>query len=233
MHGGARHTLSRVADTRRTLILRTTRLRPVPGVDGLRLHLTDDVRATWHATQVETGDPDAPLPYWSVAWGGGLALARYLRGHPEVVSGRRVLDVASGSGIVAIVAAGVGAAEVTATDVDPIAVAAIALNAKANGVRLTTVRRDLLDAGPPTDVDIVLAGDCWYEPVLAHRALAWLRRARAAGIDILIGDPGRADLPVDALESVATYDVRTTSDLEDLGHRQASVYRLAEPTPRA
>lgn len=208
--------------------MRTTRLRPVPGIDGLSLYLTDDIRATWRATQVATSDPDAALPYWSVAWGGGLALASYLRDRPDVVAGRRVLDVASGSGIVAIAAAQAGAADVLAADIDPFAVEAIELSAKANGVRIAVVGRDVLDEEPP-DVDVVLAGDCWYEPVLARRALAWLRRARSAGIEVLTGDPGRADLPSAALQPIASYGVRTTSDLEDLELRQASVYRLDEP----
>ena len=123
--------------------------------------------------------------------------------------------------------------DVVATDIDPFAHAATRLNAKANGVHLTVLRRDLLGEDPPTDIDVVLAGDCWYEPDLARRALSWLRRAQRAGIDVLTADPGRADLPTAVLEPVASYDVRTTSDLEDLGFRRAGVYRLIDPTPPA
>jgi predicted nicotinamide N-methyase len=193
----------------------------------MRLHLTDDVRATWHATQVETGDPDAPLPYWAVAWGGGLALARYLQDHPETVAGRRVVDVASGSGLVAIAAMQAGAAAVVATDVDPYAIAAISLNARANHVRIDAHRQDAFDGESP-DADVVLAGDTWYEAGLAAHVLRWLERVRAAGIDVVIGDPGRTHLPRAALVEIASYAVRTTSDLEDLALRQAGVYRLID-----
>ena len=206
---------------------RHTRLQAVPGLGRLRLHLADDVLALWRATQLATGDDDAPLPYWAFAWGGGLALARYLREHPETVAGRRVLDVASGSGLVAIAAMRVGASEATAVDIDPFATAAIELNAQTNGVRVSALRRDLLDdPQPPADVDVVLAGDCWYEARFAARVTPWLCRARDAGLDVLIGDPGRRYLPIAELVKVAAYDVRTTTELEDLDLKRGTVYRL-------
>ena len=135
----------------------------------------------WGAIQLESGDADAPLPYWAFAWGGGLAVAHYLREHPEAVTGRRVFDLASGSGLVAIAAMNAGASTVTAADIDPFAAVAIGLNARANGHRITVLARDVLDEAPP-DADVVLAGDCWYEAGLADRVLPWLQRVRAAGI---------------------------------------------------
>ena len=202
----------------------------------MRLHLADEVLPLWHAMQIETRDPDTPLPYWAFAWGGGLAIGRYLRERPDVVAGRRVLDLASGSGLCGVAALGAGAAEVTGADIDAFAVAAIALNATANGRRVTAVGRDVLDDEPP-DVDVILAGDCWYEPRLAERVLPWLHRARARGIDVLVGDPGRRHLPTDQLVQLASYDVRTTTDLEDLDRRQAWVFALRQdlvgPRPRS
>jgi predicted nicotinamide N-methyase len=209
----------------RAFVLRHTRLQPVPGLEGIRLHLADEVLPLWHAAQVETGDPDAPLPYWAVAWGGGLAVARYLRDHPEAVAGRRVLDLAAGSGLCAIAAAQAGASAAIAADIDAFATAAIALNARANAVRVTVVGRDVIGEEPP-DVDVILAGDCWYEAGLAARVLPWLRRAEDRAIRVVIGDPGRPHLPVDELVELAAYDVRTTTELEDLGLRQGRVYAL-------
>src|SRR3974390_46868 len=103
----------------RAFVLRHTRLRPVPGAEHLRLHLSDEVLPLWHATQLETGDEDAPLPYWAFAWAGGLALARYLREHADAVAGRHVFDIASGSGLCALAALDAGAASVSAADIDP------------------------------------------------------------------------------------------------------------------
>ena len=210
----------------RAFVAKHTRLQAVPGVD-LRLHLADDVNVVWHATQGAMGDSDTPIPYWAFAWGGGLAIARYLAEHPEVVAGKRVLDVASGSGLCAIAAMRAGAAEATAVDIDPFAIAAIGLNARANGVRVEVTRDDLLDDAPP-DVDVIVAGDCWYEERFATRISAWLARAAAAGIHVLIGDPGRRYLSHDGLTALATYEVRSTTDLEDMARTTATVYALAD-----
>jgi len=214
-----------MAASPRAFVLRHTRLRPVAGLVEVRLHLTDDVLAVWRAVQVETDDPDASLPYWAVAWGGGLAIGRYLREHPEVVAGRRVFDLASGSGICAIAAKRAGAATASSNDIDAFALAAIRLNAHANACRVNVIGRDVLDE-PPPDAEVILAGDCWYEAPLARRVLPWLQRARDRGIDVLVGDPGRAHLPVAELVELAAYEVRTTSELEDLQRRTARVYGL-------
>ena len=214
-----------MATSHRAFILRQTRVRPVSGLASIRLHQADDVLVLWHAVQVATKDPDAPLPYWAFAWGGGLAIARHLELHPELVAGRRVVDLGSGSGLCAIAAARAGAEAVTAIDIDPFAAAAIALNAKTNRVRVDVVCRDVLDEPPPA-ADIVLAGDCWYEGGFATRVMPWLARARSAGTDVLVGDPGRRYLPEADLDAVATYEVRTTTDLEDLERKTARVYTL-------
>jgi predicted nicotinamide N-methyase len=125
----------------------------------------------------------------------------------------------------AIAAMRAGAQDVEANDIDPFAIAAIALNTRANRCRVDVALRDALEDEPP-DVDVILAADCWYNAELAGRVLPWLERADAAGIEVLIGDPGRDHLPRQALVEVATYDVRTTSDLEDMRLTQGHVYRL-------
>jgi predicted nicotinamide N-methyase len=214
-----------MANSTRAFVLRHTRLRPVPGLEELRLQLADEALVIWHEAQVETGDPDAPMTYWAFAWGGGLAIGRYLREHPEAVAGKRVFDFASGSGLCAIAAMRAGAASAVAADIDPFAASAIDLNARANRCRVAIVRRDVLDDEPP-DADVILAGDCYYEAGLAERALPWLLRARDAGIDVLVGDPGRRYLPTEELVELAAYDVRTTTELEDLERKQGRVYRL-------
>ena len=221
-----------MAASNRAFILRHTRLRPVPGLEAIRLHLADEALPLWHAVQLETGDPDTALPYWAFAWGGGLAIANYLREHPEVVTSRRVFDLASGSGLCAIAALQAGATEVTANDIDPFAETAVRLNARANQVRVDFIRGDLLEEEPP-DADVVLAGDCWYEATLAQRVTPWLHRARANGSRVLIGDPGRRYLPANALEELAVFEVRTTTELEDLALKQGRVFALKPAPPNA
>jgi predicted nicotinamide N-methyase len=220
-----------MAASARAFVLRHTRPRSVPGLDDIRLHLADEVFPLWHAVQVETRDPDAALPYWAFAWGGGLALAHYLGDHHDAVDGRRVFDVASGSGLCAIAALRAGATTATAADIDPLAAAAIPLNARANGFRAGVVARDILDDEPP-DVDVILAGDVCYDAGLADRMIPWLRAARERGIDVLLGDPGRRYLPIDELVELACYDVRTTTELEDLELKRGWVYALAPSSGR-
>jgi predicted nicotinamide N-methyase len=217
---------------RRAFVARHTRLREVDGVAGVRLHLADDVETLWPETERVLGIDGAPIPFWAFAWAGGLALARYLREHPHEVRGRHVLDFATGSGLVAIVAAQADAATVIASDIDPFAEAAVGMNARANGVHIAYTGRDLLHEAPPA-VDVLLAADTWYEGPLAERVLPWLRAAAAAGTRVLVGDPGRRYLPVPAeagLEQLATYRVRTTTVLEDRDVVDASVYALS-PLP--
>jgi predicted nicotinamide N-methyase len=216
----------------RAFVLRHTRLRPVPGLEEIRLYLGDEVLPLWHAVEVETGDSDPPLPYWAFAWGGGLAIARYLREHPESVAGRRVFDFASGTGLCAVAAMKAGAAAAIGADIDPFAAAAIGVNAAANNCRVTVIHRDVLDEEPP-DVDVILAGDCWYEAGLAERVLPWLCAGKDRGIDVLVGDPGRRYLPIEELVELASYEVRTTTELEDLELKRAAVYSLRPTRPAA
>jgi predicted nicotinamide N-methyase len=189
----------------------------VDGVPGVRLHLADAVEPVWHATEEALGIDGAPIPFWAFAWAGGLALARWLVEHPEEVAGRSVLDFATGSGLVAVVAARLGAADASAVDIDPFAEAAVALNARANHVRIGYATRDLLDE-PPPPVEVLLAADTWYESPLAERVLPWLRASATAGTRVLVGDPGRKYLPPpteSGLVELARYPVRTTTTLED------------------
>jgi predicted nicotinamide N-methyase len=118
-----------------------------------------------------------------------------------------------------------GAAEATCADIDPFATAAIELNASENGHRVAVVRRDVLGEEPP-EVDLILAGDCWYEAALAERVLPWLLAACDRGIDVLVGDPGRRYLPTDRLIELASYEVRTTTELEDLAVKRGRVFAL-------
>jgi predicted nicotinamide N-methyase len=215
---------------RRVFVARHTRLQPVPDVPSIRLHLADDAAPVWRATETATGDAAAPIPFWAFAWAGGIALARFVLEHPDVVAGRRLLDFATGSGICAIAALQAGASEVTGVDIDPFAEAALGLNARANGVKVGFIGRDLLDDEPP-EVDLILAGDTWYEGPFAARVAPWLLRAAASGTGVLVADPGRRYFPPSGFERLASYEVRTTTKLEDRDVVVARVYRLGGSSP--
>src|SRR3954452_5782377 len=131
-------------------------------VPEVTLHVADDVVALWEAMEDERGRQADSPPFWAAAWPGGQVLARYVLDAPGVVAGRRVLDLGSGSGLVAIAAALAGAAAVVASEIDEFGTTAIPLNAELNGAAGIGVAGALL-AGPPPDVDVVLAGDICYD----------------------------------------------------------------------
>lgn len=164
-------------------------------------------------------------PYWAYAWPGGLALAHHLIANPHLVAGRGVLDLGTGSGLVAIAAAKAGALDVLAVDIDPRAVIATELNAKANAVRLSIQCADILDEEPMT-IDLVTVGDLFYDQITAGRTLAFLRRHKAKGIEILIGDPGRAFLPTSELTLIASYAVPDFAEPRAAAKRESGVYTL-------
>jgi predicted nicotinamide N-methyase len=206
-------------------------LAPVALVPELVLHQADDPIGLWELGEGEYHS-EQPPPFWAFAWAGGQALSRYVLDHSDVVAGRRVLDLASGSGLVAIAAMRAGAASVRAVEIDPLAAAAIALNAEANGVTLTTVLADILD-GDCGDAEVVLAGDVFYSKAMADRVLGFLRRSARDGARVLVGDPERAYLPRPMLRALATVDVPVTQALESRDAMRTTVWELTRPGVRS
>jgi predicted nicotinamide N-methyase len=201
-----------------------TRLAPVPFVPEVRLHQAQEPISLWQETEAG-GAAEQPPPFWAFAWAGGQALARHVLDEPELVGGRAVLDLATGSGLVAIAAARAGADPVTANDIDPLSLAAAQVNAEANGVRVSCVEGDLLDTDDRYGV--VLAGDVFYSRAMAGRVLPFLRRAAGRGALVLVGDPGRAYLPTDGMIRRASYDVPVAEELESVPVRHTTVWQVS------
>jgi len=197
-----------------------------PLVPEIKLHLASEVVPLWRATEEELAASGLPPPYWAFAWAGGQALARYVLDNPEIVRGKRVLDIGAGSGLVGLAATRAGAANVLAADIDNFACAAIRLNAAVNDCTIQITQDDLIGARPQTHQsawDVILVGDLFYERPLAERLLAWLR---PLAVPALLGDPGRNYFPKSGVEELARYKVPTTRDLEDREIRDTGVYRL-------
>jgi predicted nicotinamide N-methyase len=209
---------------RRAFILANTVMSAVPHVPEIRLRVASEAMALWQKTEDELAEIGLPPPFWAFAWAGGQALARYVLDHPESVRGRRVLDFASGSGLVGIAAMIAGAQEALGADIDPFASEAIALNAAGNGVAMTATSVDLI--GMSGGWEVILAGDICYEQALAARVIDWLAAEQARGVTVLIGDPGRAYLPKDRLECLAEYRVPVVGALEDSEIKKTCVWRL-------
>jgi predicted nicotinamide N-methyase len=229
-------------------------LAAVPFVPEIRLYQAAEPVGLWDL--IGGGySSDRPPPFWAFAWAGGQALARYVLDHPDVVRGRRVLDLAAGSGIVAIAAAMAGAVAVRAVDVDADAVRVIRLNADANGVAVDPLLGDILDDpldgrtvdsrtvdgrtvdsrtvdgrtvdSPGGDADVVLIGDGFYSKAMADRMLAFVRRAGRNGARVLVGDPDRAFLPHRLFRMLNAYDVPTRPSLEDVRIKRTAIWELA------
>ncbi len=193
-----------------------------PIIPEIKLHLATESIPIWQKTEDELDVIGLPPPFWAFAWAGGQALARYILDQPEIVHSRSVLDLASGSGLVAIAAKLSGAKSVRAADIDSFAVAAMAINAALNNVSLDITSEDLLLSSPPA-FDLILVGDLFYEKNTAARCFDWLIRAKA---QVLIGDPGRTYLPRGQLEMLAEYDVPVSRDLEDAEIKRSAVWRI-------
>lgn len=202
-----------------------TEISSPPLAPEIRLRLATEVTPIWQATEQSLSRWGTPPPFWAFAWAGGQALARYILDHPETVAGKEVLDICSGSGIVAIAAAKAGAAKIVAAEIDPFATVSIELNAALNGVSIGVETRDMLDR-TVIGWGAVLAGDICYEEPMASRAIGLLRRIAARGRLALLGDPGRAYLPREGLVELARYVVPTSREIEDREAREGVVYQV-------
>lgn len=207
-----------------SFIRANTSLLAPPHVPEIRLYLAGEAHELWLKTEEELEAIGLPPPFWAFAWAGGQGLARYVLDHPETVARKRVLDFASGSGLVGIAASKAGAVKVMAADIDPWSQTAVRLNAAANSVLLDFDRTDLI--GRDLDVDVVLAGDVFYDRAFAEALVPWFETLAAEGKDVLVGDPGRAYLPKDRLEFCAVHEVPVTRALEDSEVKKTTVWRF-------
>lgn len=212
-------------DDPEAFILDNTRLQAVSHTPEISLYLADEITPIWRLTEEELGEMGLPPPFWAFAWAGGQALARWLLDNPQESSGRSVVDLATGSGLIGIATALRGASTVLAADIDPFCEAAVRVNARANSVALDFTATNLLDNAPP-QVDLICAGDVFYDRDMAAAVLDWLKTARANGTRVLVGDPGRNHFPKSGLTFLAEYTVPTTRELEDNEVKRSRVWSL-------
>jgi predicted nicotinamide N-methyase len=201
-----------------------TAIAEAPLLPGLRLHLATEITPIWQASEAFLRQHGMEPPFWAFAWPGGQALGRAIRDAPAMVRGKRVLDFAAGCGVAAIIAAQCGAALVEASEIDPLAAAAIRMNAALNEVRVTALEEDVV--GSACRWDVILAGDVCYEAPMTAHILPWLRAMAAAGAEVLVADPGRAYLPREGMRVLSTHAVPTSLELEDRMERVVTIARL-------
>ncbi len=206
-------------------IFKNTELATAPLAPEIQLHLLKPTSDLWHAFDPESTASDIQRPYWAFAWSGGQSLARYLLDNPDLAKGKRILDFGSGCGITAIAAAKTGAASVLASDIDPVAIAAILINGRINGVDVDTVCEDLIFS-ENRGWDLILAGDIWYTTRLSRHGLHWLRKLVGEGCEVLAADPGRQFSPSRGLMPLTTYSARSVPDVDHPGFQEVCVSRV-------
>ena len=209
-------------------ILANTTLQPAPFVPELRLHLATTLIPFWQATEAWLAAHNVDVPFWAFAWPGGLALARHLLDHPALAAGKRVLDFGAGCGIAGLAAARAGAACVQVRDINPMALSACTLNARANGLVLTPLAEEIV--GGLCRWDLILAGDVCYEAPMTRHILPWLR-ALSGQARVLVADPGRAYLPAERMDKAASYTVPTNLELEDRTEKLTTLYWMKPLDP--
>ena len=207
-----------------TFILDNTSVMSPPHVPEIRLHLADEAHDLWLKTEDELEEIGLPPPFWAFAWAGGQGLARYVLDHPDAVAGKRVVDFASGSGLVAIAAMKAGAMSVLAADIDPWTRTAIGINSRLNNVDLAITEHDLI--GEVIDADVLLAGDVFYDVGFANALIPWFKVLTEAGKTVIVGDPGRSYCPKHLMEPLATFEVPVTRALEDAEVKRTTVWKF-------
>lgn len=210
-------------DPERFILENTSVLSP-PHVPEIRLRLASEAHDLWLKTEEELEAIGLPPPFWAFAWAGGQGLARYILDHPKTVSGRNVLDFASGSGLVAIAAKLAGASRVLAADIDPWTQTAIRLNSDLNAVELEFRAEDVV--GADAGWDVVLAGDVFYDKAFAEALIPWFSRLAERGAVVIVGDPGRSYCPRERMQPLSTYEVPVTRALEDSEVKRTTVWRF-------
>lgn len=208
---------------------RYTEVATAEFVPELPLHLAIHGTPFWHLNEERLrrlGDPPA---FWAFAWPGGQGIARYILDHPETVRGKRIIDIAAGSGIGAIAAMKAGALHALAVDIDPMAHIATQQNAALHDVRVESVDYLSMDK-TPKHTDLIIAGDICYEQTMAARLMRWLWLCVADGLRVIMADPGRAYVPKNGLKELAVYTVPTDRAIELDDNRVVRVYDVGLPT---
>lgn len=156
------------------------------------------------------GNPDGD-PSWASVWPAAAALAAHLASNPELVEGKRAVELGCGLAIPSLVAAASGAASVTLMDREPLALHCALSTAECCGLSVgpvggtEVVAASVCDwgefaeqsAGLNGGVDLVLAAEVLYDPADAAPLASCVARilgASGRGGKLLLADPaqGRA-----------------------------------------
>ena len=142
-------------------------------------------------------DPEQNLPYWAELWPSGVALAARITRYPQMVQGKRVLELGCGLGVTAVAALRAGA-DLLVTDYAVEALALCSLNALDQAGRTPTgLRVNWRDPDPALlatageGFPVVLAADVLYESRDVEPLVALCERLVTPGGELWLAEPGR------------------------------------------
>jgi predicted nicotinamide N-methyase len=200
-------------------------LSPVTGCKDIIAHQAPSVFSLWEAWEQETGFPCDP-PFWAVVWPAAEVLARYLLCHQSIVTGKKVLEIGCGGGVVSIAAARAGAAKVIANDIDPVAISVAQRNFRANGVTVELSANDLAEEEHALPVDLLCIADMFYNKSVAEKLEGYLHKVRLAGATVLIADGGRPFVPKHGIAVIYQETVPVSYEVEGISQREVKILRL-------
>jgi predicted nicotinamide N-methyase len=135
---------------------------------------------------------DERIPYWADLWPSAVGLAQYLHAHPELVSGKTVLEIGCGLGLPGIVASALGG-RVTMTDYLEEALAMAGRNAERNRAKGVAFRKmDWRRPDASLTADVLLASDVAYEKRSFEPLPHAISTLLGPGGLALVSEPGRA-----------------------------------------
>lgn len=192
----------------------------------LRVFYGRSLIEVWEAAEKLAG-VNLPAPFWAYPWAAGVALARVILDHPELVAGKRVLDLGAGGGVASLAAAVAGAQPIVANDIDSWALTTVSIAAERQGLQVEPLLADLTTIPAAVDnFDLILCSDLAYERRTAPKQRQLLQRARRNNARVLVADAGRTYFTTDGLVEIARFMINVPQDLEGVTVRTARVFEM-------
>jgi predicted nicotinamide N-methyase len=172
---------------------------------------------------------DERFPYWADIWPSALALSDYILRHPELMQGKRCIELGCGLGLAGIAATLTGAS-VLFTDYEEDALDFTRRNFNRNcGAQAETRLLDWRSPELNESFDLVLAADVLYEKRFLKPLLNTLRQVTRRNGLILLTEPNRAvagDFFTLLQEAGMEYEAIPYPVTQDQSRNQVTLYRI-------
>lgn len=135
---------------------------------------------------------DERLPYWAELWPSAIGLARYIKGNPQIVRGKTVLELGCGLGLTSMVISGCKPKQILVTDYEQDALDVAEKNFALNGKTPPQFKMlDWREANLDQKFEVIIAADILYEERFFTPLIRLLNSYLAHSGKIIIGEPNR------------------------------------------